>query len=273
MPVQTKSQTILSVGLLLLVVVGCQSTQCQTSSEVLPCDSFPYEERLARPLLLTPPIPTAPQSGLWPADTKGLVFQWNHKLDIPLKKWGKARIDEDGIMQLANGAFLAEHANQSLLSSCKQSNQLSIEAVIIPEKKIQRGPARIITFSSNTNSRNFTIGQEEDRLILRLRTPRTGNNGTNPEVVISRLQAGKRYHVVVTFQPGRLHCYLDGKLVVNRDDIRGGFQNWSEQHLMFGDEWDRNRDWAGGIERIAIFNRSIGEREVQESYTRSLVKD
>jgi outer membrane protein assembly factor BamB len=50
----------------------------------------------------------------------------------------------------------------------------------------QTGPARILTFSSDPYHRNFTLGQEGDRVVFRLRTPETGENGMNPETTIGR---------------------------------------------------------------------------------------
>ncbi len=290
-------RTVFSNGLIVFVAIaGCRAVQHQTCDQscatpdidcTTGCNSFEteYSTATSPDVVIPEPLPKGPEGKKpppafpgppiqakpkwWAQDTTGLVFRWKTDIDVRLTKWGQARVDGHGVMQLAKGAFLAEHVSDALLRKCQESNQLSIEAVIIPNKKTQRGPARIITFSSNANSRNFTLGHDGDRLILRLRTPKTGNNGTNPEVSICPLEAGKRHHVVITYKPGRLNGYLNGKLVVMRDDIRGGFKNWTKQHFLFGDEWDRNRNWSGGIERVAIFNRALEEKEVQQSYEQS----
>ena len=77
-------------------------------------------------------------------------------------------------MVLSEGAFLAEDANTDLLTACRKSNELSVEAVIRPDRLDQTGPARIVTFSSDSGNRNFTLGQQNDSLVFRLRTPSTG---------------------------------------------------------------------------------------------------
>jgi len=126
----------------------------------------------------------------WPGDRTGLVFLWadgsqmNEIVD-PVSGQTKscraqardhARHGLHYVMDLTGGGFLAEDCDAGVLAACRKSNQLTIEAIITPAKARQTGPARIITFSSNAGSRNFTLGQEADKLVLRLRTPQTGEN-------------------------------------------------------------------------------------------------
>jgi hypothetical protein len=48
----------------------------------------------------------------------------------------------------------------------------------------QQGPARIMSNSWDPGLRNLTLGQQNRDLVLRLRTPATGPNGANPELVV-----------------------------------------------------------------------------------------
>ncbi len=48
----------------------------------------------------------------------------------------------------------------------------------------QRGPARIVSVSSDSGHRNLTLGQQGDALTIRLRTPSSGYNGEKPEMII-----------------------------------------------------------------------------------------
>lgn len=214
-------------------------------------------------------------AGAWPGARAGLVFLWagaaakNEITDAAgkavrvcrLKPRGRARTNADGAMDLAGGAMLAEGADEALLAACRQSHQLAVEARITPARPGQTGPARIISFSTDPYHRNFTIGQEGDKLVFRLRTPRTGENGMNPETTLCRLRAGKTHHVIVSYSPGRLTCYLDGRRVLDTDRVRGDFSNWSAQHLLFGDEWRQPRDWAGTVAGVAVHSRVIGAAE------------
>ncbi len=202
----------------------------------------------------------------WERGQKGKVISPNKSLTLASRK--SAEWDDQGRMQFSGGAFVVKGADELLLKECRKSNQLGIEAVITSEHSRQRGPARIITFSTDGFSRNFSLAQEGDQLLLRLRTPNTGNNGLNPETKLARVTAKKTTHLVVTYAEGKLACYLDGKLAHETNRVRGDFRNWSAQHLLFGNEWDggNTRDWHGSLERLALFNRWIGPKEAARRF-------
>lgn len=174
----------------------------------------------------------------------------------------RGRWSHDQALVLTGGAFVAEGAEGQLLEACRQSQQLTVEAVIKPDHLRQSGPARIVTFSSSAQTRNFTLGQEREKLIFRLRTPSTGENGYNPEVQLAALTLGNPVHVTVSYRPGQLTAYIDGKEVYRSDKVQGDFSNWSPQHLLFGDEFDGQRNWQGTLEGVAIYSRALESGEV-----------
>jgi hypothetical protein len=65
--------------------------------------------------------------------------------------------------------------------------------------------------SRDGSSRNFSLAQEGDHLVLRLRTTETDANGTSKQQNLGRIQAGRTYHVLVSYRPGLLACFIDGK--------------------------------------------------------------
>ncbi len=212
----------------------------------------------------------------WPAQKDGLVYLFQtadqpnlspsadgQPRSFTLNPRARARLNGRQGLVLTGGAYLVSDADSALLEACRRSGQLTIEAFLRPDHLKQQGPARIVTFSSSANERNFTLGQQDDRLIFRLRTPATGVNGVNPEVALCRLDSTAPRHVAVTYRPGELVCYLDGKEVYRGRDVQGDFSNWSPQHLLFGDEWDGARDWAGALEGVAIFSRALGAEEIR----------
>lgn len=214
----------------------------------------------------------------------GLVFVWedgskmNEIVDPVSRQTKSCRAQARGharhglhyAMDLTGGAFVAEDCDAGILAACRASNQLTLEALITPAKARQSGPARIISFSSNSGSRNFTLGQENDKLILRLRTPQTGENGVKPEIELCRLAADRPQHVIVSYSPGKLTCYRDGRQVLATDKVRGDFSNWSAQHLLFGDEWDGGRDWQGLLEGIAVYSRAMGADEARRRHASAM---
>jgi hypothetical protein len=233
--------------------------------------------------------PPATKPRDWPGSTDGLVFLWHdasraNQIAAPGGKGGRtcraaarglARYGRFHDMDLAGGAFVAEGVNEALLAACRESHQLTVEAVITPDRAKQDGPARIVTFSRDASSRNFTLGQQGDKLVVRLRTPRNGANGSNVQPELCRLKAGRAHHVIVAYRPGLTVCYLDGRQVASTKAVRGDFRNWEPQRLLFGDEWDGGRDWAGRLEGIAVYSRCVGADEARrkaEAYRRRLAR-
>ena len=169
-------------------------------------------------------------------------------------------------MRPAGASFRALDADQRLLEACRTSNELTVEAVLACDSLEQDGPARIVSFSDGTRSRNFTLGQEGQRLVFRLRTPRTGPNGDKPAVEFGSLEPGVARHVLVSYRPGTLACYVDGKAAALSELVQGDFGNWEPQQLIFGNETTGDRPWRGGLEGVAVFSRFVGPEEARHHY-------
>lgn len=222
----------------------------------------------------------APES--WPSNRRGLLFLFetngrpNQVQSITsgmnrsytVRPRGRAHLNHNGAIVLTGGAFLANDVDGEILEECRRTNQLSVEATIIPSSAKQRGPARIVTFSTDISQRDFTLGQQGDQLIARIRTPQTGANGvgdTETGMPVATLTPGQVNHVIVSYKPGQLVCYLNGKQIFETDQIQGDFRDWSAQHLLFGDEYGGQRDWSGTLEGVAIYNRFIGSEEAAQN--------
>jgi hypothetical protein len=84
----------------------------------------------------------------------------------------------------------------------------------------QAGPARIVTFSRDTLSRNFMLGQERRRLVFRVRTPVTGRNGLSPAATTAGvIEPGKLHTVRAAYDGAVSRLYLDGRLAA-RENLR-----------------------------------------------------
>jgi len=213
----------------------------------------------------------------WPGEAPGLVAAWkrgmgDRVLDAsgkPSAAWrleprGAARIGPSGTLELSGGAILVRGVDETLFGQCRRTSELGVEIRFASHAANQTGPARVISFSSDPYSRNFTLGQEADRLLFRLRTPNTGENGMSPQTDLVSVAAHKAYHVVVSYRPGELVCYVDGKQVASTSQVQGDFRNWSPQHLLLGGEWEGDRPWLGAVERWAVYSRFIGAEEARQ---------
>jgi hypothetical protein len=75
----------------------------------------------------------------------------------------------------------------------------------------QTGPARIVSLSRDPYNRNFTLGQSNSDLIVRLRNGLTGDNGSRPELVVPGiLGTGEPRHLVMTYHGGIERVFVDG---------------------------------------------------------------
>ena len=92
----------------------------------------------------------------------------------------------------------------------RQSSQFSLGVTLAPSRLNQSGPARIISISDNPFQRNLTVGQEFDHLILRLRTPKTGNNGITPAIALPNAFHDTDWHrIIITYDAPKLAFYID----------------------------------------------------------------
>lgn len=217
-----------------------------------------------------------PQYARWPGETSAMVFLWEdgsreNQLRDPstgktmlfrLEPRGLARMGRNFEMDLRGGSFIAEGAiARHVAESLRNSGEISLEAVITPLKADQRGPARIMTLSSGDPHRNLLLGQEGDRLVFRLRTVEPGQDRAR-QLDLAPLNIGHPQHVAITYRPGDLRAYLDGELVFVSDAMQGNMDNWTDQHLLFGDEWGGGRDWDGLLEAVAIYQRVLEPEEI-----------
>ena len=219
--------------------------------------------------------------GPWPMRTDGLMFllspaaevsrsnnagvrlfaQGPHQTESILRPRRSAKF-EAGRMIFDHGAFLADDQTaKQLLEACRQANELSLEATFQTDDLSQTGPARWLSFSTSSKSWNFTLGQEGRHCVLRLLTFSKKNGEHKNELPLFELPDTKPHHVLIAYSPGNLRCYLDGKTVPLKSKVQGTFAKWTPQHVLFGDEWDGDREWQGTLAGVAIYNQALSAEE------------
>jgi len=74
-------------------------------------------------------------------------------------------------------------------------------------------------------------------------------------------------HIVVSYFPGYLTCFVNGHLQCKTRDLQGDLSNWEpEYHLLLGNEWVGERPWHGRLDALAIYSRCIGADEAAAKY-------
>ncbi|MDP6525684.1 MAG: hypothetical protein QGH15_15820 [Kiritimatiellia bacterium] len=164
-------------------------------------------------------------------------------------------------LQCAGGRTLVEGFNAEFTQACKRSNALTLSLSFDTTDMEQSGPTRILGASLDGHSRNVSLCQERERLLLRLRTTSTGGNGMSPEVYLCSIQPGKRYNLLVTYREGELRFYNNGQ-AIGVQQIKGDFSNWEEYQVLAGNEWKAERPWRG---RMYAFTLSSGFTDKPEA--------
>jgi hypothetical protein len=108
---------------------------------------------------------------------------------------------------------IARHFYQRLT----ETNALSVAARVRPDDLTPKRPARILSFSLDPRNRNFTLGQRHRNMLLRVRTPQTGPNGTGAwvETRDDPITGAFQTHVA-SFEGQRGRIEIDGRCRVER---------------------------------------------------------
>ncbi|MBW4670386.1 MAG: VanZ family protein [Cyanomargarita calcarea GSE-NOS-MK-12-04C] len=92
----------------------------------------------------------------------------------------------------------------------RQTSEFTIFTTVATADTNQTGPARIISVSRNGLSRNFTLGQQESNLDLRIRTSITGENGADIKLNAPDIFTDTNPHnIVITYSKAAIQVYID----------------------------------------------------------------
>lgn len=162
-----------------------------------------------------------------------------------------------------------------IAKACRRTNELSVEAWVRPAAATTPDapePGRIVTCSTDLNSRNFCLEQggprgaaPGDLFNMRLRTSNTNSNGFPPLFATPTGTARPRLiHIVYARSAsGDAVFFLDGREVARRLSA-GDFGTWDDSYpLVLADELGGKRPWAGEYHALAIYTRALTPEEVK----------
>ena len=154
-----------------------------------------------------------------------------------------------------------------VFKAVRRSGEITIEAWLRPANTRQDGPARMVTLSANSSERNFTLGQEGDKVDVRLRTTQTSGNGAPSLGGPSRSLASKLTHVVYTRnRGGRARLFINGKQQTEKR-VAGTTTNWNGKYrLALANELTKDRPWLGTFHLVAIYSRDLSAGEVADHF-------
>lgn len=189
---------------------------------------------------------------------------------LNLKADGKLNLDvEAGALRLQGGSMRSSQSAKRLIAAIKRSGAFSVEAWIKPAALDQTGPARILTISKNTIERNFTLGQEGDRIEVRLRTTKADNNGLpSIKTPAASLTTQWTYVVYTRSASGTAKIFIDGKQQLSTRS-EGSLQNWDDSFaLSIGDEVGGGRAWHGRLRMVSVHGRALKASEIVSHFKR-----
>ncbi|NQT18867.1 MAG: hypothetical protein HQ592_04120, partial [Planctomycetes bacterium] len=239
----------------------------------------------------------------WPTDRTDLAFLWesankpsfqynaNAKefTDTKLNNKERATYGPFGEMSLEGGILLAVDGGGGIYAKATKANQLTIQALITPANAYQgwgEKPRSIINCGGGgpPSSGNFRLAQERSKLVFYLRQ-RSPDRPAVERIELCNITDQAANHVIVSYQPGDLVCYLNGKQVLKTDKVNGTL-NWGrpsfESGLNFGGSqvWEDDANpgwtvhgigpsypvWRGKVEGIALYARAIGPEEATANF-------
>jgi VanZ family protein len=113
----------------------------------------------------------------------------------------------------SEGVKIPQEMSRGFAEEAMSRGAFSIVAMIATADLQQEGPARVVSFSRDPFVRNFDLGQDQSRMVFRIRTPSIGENGNIPRAESAdTLEAGRAVSVVATYDGAVARLYLDGEL-------------------------------------------------------------
>ena len=157
------------------------------------------------------------------------------------------------------------------IQAIQNSQALTLECWLQSANNSQIGPARIMTISNGSGTRNASLNQLNGSFLSRVRTSETGNNGmpnfTSPE---NSVDPNALQHVVYTLNAaGEERFYINGELV-QTGNREGDFSGWNANYrISFGNEIGASRPWMGSLHLAAVYSTALSEEQVVQNFNAS----
>ncbi|MEM7279818.1 MAG: PKD domain-containing protein, partial [Pseudomonadota bacterium] len=159
-----------------------------------------------------------------------------------------------------------------LIDAARANNAFTMEAWLKTADLTQNGPARVVSISENSSSRNLTLGQGVynnggDRIEVRARTSDTSNNGQPSTATEQGSLTTDLQHVVFTIDDqGNTTIFIDGVQRAS-EEIGGDLSNWDTDHVLsLANEASGDRPWLGELHLVAFYDRALPYSEVTQNF-------
>lgn len=188
----------------------------------------------------------------------------NHQLSVP------ARFDRFGAALAVGGGFVPSRGTpERVMAGIKQTHQFSLEMLLASADLAQtKGgddkPLAVVNWGYAWRNGIFWLFQEKDTLLVGL-SKTWGDK--NPAVFeMATLPDTKSHHLIVSYAPKRLACYLDGRKMKEIDPAPAQLVELSPPMSFAACIPDPHKNiWRGTFEYVAMYNRFIDEPEAAQN--------
>jgi VanZ family protein len=175
-------------------------------------------------------------------------------------------IEPHGVRLAGDDAVLTTDGRAANVTD-RIDDAFTLEAWVRPDSLAQSGPARIVSSSDGValTDVNFHLGQERHCLSVRVDAGGTAADWLLVDDVFAR--ARPAWHVVATYDRGRVRVYVDGERRNDGDLADADLSGWSrDRPLLVGNEATRDRPFHGVIYLVAVYDRALRAGEVARNY-------
>ena len=176
-----------------------------------------------------------------------------------------------GLKISGNTMIYGEEAPSYLYSEFSSSNEITLEAWLIPASLNQAGPVRILTLSSGNDSRAFSLMQEGNvsdfEYVVRLNTSTTDDNGL-PEISTDHnfFSLGLHHVVYTRNKQGEEYIYVNSNEVYKGERL-GNIGLWSDNNIFaLANEVNQEREWNGTFYLVAVYSKAFDYLDVRKNY-------
>lgn len=202
-------------------------------------------------------------SGTTIADSSG----YGTPLDLTIANPSATSWSPDGLNISGTTEIESNSAATKVVDAIAASGEFTLEAWVDPANLTQTGPARIVTISQHTGSRNATLGQAGDEIDLRSRATGTSTNGLPSLRTTGDNMSTGLAHIVATHDAtGTREIWVDGNLVAT-DTAAGTINNWDNTvSLLIGSEQGGSRQWRGDICLAAVYDTALTSSQIDQNH-------
>jgi len=211
----------------------------------------------------------------WPGSGEGLAFVFategvrslardldtGQDREFGVAAHGRARFDAHGALRTAGGWFEAEDLPKRFVAAFREADAFTLEATVWPSHRDTEEEQRIVSLAVSERSQNASLSQDGTHAALRIRTS-DGDEHTHTRQSFGQLDAGQPAHLLVSYRPGRLVAYQDGRKVLDTDAVTGDLSAWRDgARLTFGANPGGGSDFQGRIEGVSLYHRFFEAEE------------